>query len=142
MWNPTEHTDQENLLWTYLRAIEWGSWPIFISQPIGPLLLLLLPWQSVVVLVGLCNILWAEFVSYRYVSVKAAFWGAIFVRLKWLSCPTVAFCLYSWDHLTSALIAASWPLIAALMKLLKPVRVGKIQKIFMARLGYQHVGIA
>ena len=29
LWNARENTDEENLRWSLLRAIEWGRWPFF-----------------------------------------------------------------------------------------------------------------
>ena len=50
-WNPGQHSDDDNLRWSWLRAVEWGRWPVFLSQPIGPVLLIWLPWQQVALLV-------------------------------------------------------------------------------------------
>ena len=36
VWNPADHSDQDNLTWSFLRAVEWGRWPIFLSQPVAP----------------------------------------------------------------------------------------------------------
>ena len=43
MWNPSEHTKEENTKWSWLRAIEWGQWPLFMSQIFAPLLLIIIP---------------------------------------------------------------------------------------------------
>lgn len=47
LWNPAEHSDQENLTWCYLRAIEWCAWPAFVSHPFIPILFLFVPWLPV-----------------------------------------------------------------------------------------------
>lgn len=43
LWNPHENSDQENLRWCWLRAVEWGKWPLFVSQPLLPLMLFTCP---------------------------------------------------------------------------------------------------
>ena len=40
LWKTAEHTEEENKRWCWLRACEWGQWPLFVSQPIIPPLLL------------------------------------------------------------------------------------------------------
>jgi hypothetical protein len=134
-WIPGEHSDQENLTWAWLRAVEWGRWPIFVSQPIAPLFLLFFPWPAVVVGTILLNLLWAGFVRYRFVNIKAAYYGAIVVRLKWLTCPVVAIYLYSGGELVGAALPLLWPLLIFVIGVVPTTQIGKIQSMFMAQLG-------
>lgn len=136
MWNPAEHTDEDNLRWAWLRAVEWGSWPVFVSQPIAPLALLLFPWWCVAVAVAALNAVWSVFVRYRVVMPALAFWGAIFVRLKWVACPVAAYLLWHHGAGWTAMLALLWPL-AALLVPRAPTQVGVIQKMFMRCLGYE-----
>ncbi len=136
-WNPAEHSDQDNLTWCWLRAVEWGGWPIFLSQPIAPLFLLFFSWRAVVVGTVVLNLLWAGFVRYRVVSVRAAYYGAIVVRLKWLTCPAVAIYLYSRGEMLGAAFAFLWPLVIFVIGVVPTTQVGKIQYMFMAQLGYE-----
>ena len=92
--DPTLHPDEVNLRWSLLRATEWGRWPMFLSQPVGPILLLALDWGFVVLGVVIANLLWASFVRYRFVRAAGAYWGATLVRLKWLTCPMAAVYLF------------------------------------------------
>ena len=135
MWNPAEHSDQENLRWSYLRAVEWGRWPIFVSQIYAPILLLFLPWLAVVIAVVLSNIFWAIFVRYHHVSVGAASTGAVLTRLKWIICPITAICLLVLGNVANALVALLWPLVIFIIGIVPTVQVGRIQKMFMAQLG-------
>ena len=64
-----------------------GRWPIFISQPAAPLLLIFFSWNEVVITVFLVNLLWALFIRYRLVILPLAYWGAAVVTLRWITCP-------------------------------------------------------
>ncbi|MBI1760251.1 MAG: hypothetical protein HYR56_02335 [Acidobacteria bacterium] len=137
MWNPLQHSDEENTLWSWLRAVEWGRWPIFMSQPLAPIALLFLSWKAVVLVVVTLNILWAMLIRYNFVSVSAADFGVIFIRLKWLVCPMTCFYLYHNGETTKAAVALFWPLIIFVIGIIPTVQVGRIQKMFMYRLGYE-----
>lgn len=135
MWNPSEHTDQENLRWSWLRAVEWGSWPIFISQPLAPIAFLYFPWWSVILAILALNLVWSLFVRYRIVIPSLAYWGVIFVKLKWISGPISAFFLWSNGLHGIALLSLFWPIVLFLVPHL-PTQIGIIQKMFMKCLGY------
>jgi hypothetical protein len=57
VWNPSEHSDDENLRFCWLRAVEWGNWPTFISQPVVPIAILFWSWKIVVGAAVILNIL-------------------------------------------------------------------------------------
>src|SRR5689334_10260251 len=96
LWEPSEHSDEDNLQWSGLRAIEWGAWPAFLSQPFAPLVIILVPWFFVLFFVMAANILWAMFVRYRFVSPAVAAWGPMLALLRWITCPASA--IYLWLH--------------------------------------------
>lgn len=136
MWNPNEHTDDENLRWAWLRAAEWGSWPIFISQPVAPIALLLFPWWAVIFIAATLNVLWSFSIRYRVVIPSLAFWGAIVVRLKWIVCPVAAFLLWRKGLKGTAALALFWPLVILVVPQAS-TQIGVIQKMFMQCLGYK-----
>lgn len=136
-WNPSEHSDQDNLTWSYLRAVEWGRWPIFLSQPFAPVLIMFFDWKAVVVGVVIANVLWA-LIRYQFVSVSLAYFGALLVKLKWLTIPSVAFYLFFKGKPLSATISLLWPMIIFIIGIVPTTQVGRLQKVFMNRLGYQH----
>jgi hypothetical protein len=136
MWNPNEHTEDENLQWTWLRAVEWGAWPIFISQPIAPVVLLTFPWWSVIMVTTAANVVWGLFIRYRVVIPTLAFWGAVFVRLKWLACPIAAYLLWRRGDGGQAAVALLWPLLMAIVPRSLP-KVRLIQNMFMQSLGLE-----
>ena len=82
LWNPLEHSDDENLRWCWLRAIEWGKWPLFIAQAIVPILYLFLPWWWIVIAVVILTWLWA-FIRYKYINITLVDLGPLVVYLKW-----------------------------------------------------------
>jgi len=55
----------ENARWLLARSIEWVSWPLFISQPLVPLLLLRYDWQPILVAVIVATILWRVAIATR-----------------------------------------------------------------------------
>jgi hypothetical protein len=70
-----------------------------------------------------------------------AYWGALFVRLKWVACPVAAAILMSEGRPGQAVLALLWPAVAALLPIiLAPLgapRIGDIEKLFMNCLGYR-----
>lgn len=138
-WNRYEHSNQDNLTWSWLRAVEWGRWPIFVSQPFVPVLFLLFDWKAVVVGIVVLNLLWAILVRYAFVSVRLAFLGALVVRLKWLTCPAVAIYLFLKGEALLASLSLFWPLLAIVVAMIVPTRIGRIQNMFMAKLGYEYI---
>lgn len=136
MWNPHEHNDEENLRWSWLRAVEWARWPIFISQPIAPIFLLVFNWYEMAIGFILANILWAVFVRHKYVNVFLAYFGVLFVKLKWIFSPVMAFYFYSETEYKNAIIALLWPLVISVIDAFPTTQIGRIQQMFMAVLGY------
>jgi hypothetical protein len=140
MWNPHESSDDDNLLWSWLRAIEWGAWPTFVSQPIAPVAILFFSWWSVVFATLIATFLWVVFIRHKIVIPALAEWGAVIVRLKWITCPIAAYILWLRGMRTAAVVALLWPLLILVIPLhllLGPGRIGDIQKMFMQCLGYE-----
>ncbi len=94
MWHASEHTDDENVRWSWLRAIEWVNWPLFVSQPVVPVLLYFFPWPGVVGTVVLVSFLWRAFVVPFWLAPRLADAGPLFVLLKFLTCPVMAYLLW------------------------------------------------
>lgn len=136
-WNPEEHSLDDNLKWSWLRAIEWGRWPIYLSQPIAPLLLLWFSWLQIVCGVIVVNLIWAVVARYRFVSVTAADAGAIFVMLKWVVWPVSSILLFMWHRYPEAWISVFWPVLILFLGAIPTTRIGKIQAMFMHALGYE-----
>ena len=140
MWNPIQHTDEKNLRWCWLRAVEWGRWPLFVSQLFAPLLLLFVPWPYVVIGFFVANLLWA-FVRYQFVNTGLANAVVDSMMLKW---PVTigASVFLAWQHnWPIAVLAFLWPLAATLLGIVTPTQVGRIQSLMMCQLGYERTKV-
>ena len=134
-WKVAEHTEQENQQWCWLRAVEWEQWPLFVSQPLIPPLLLFAAPATIFATLILVGWLWS-LVRHRAVHPDLAYVGCIFVGfLKW---PSALICsgLFLWRHEYSlAALAALWPAVTmALCWLVPSGLTGVVEKKFVARL--------
>jgi hypothetical protein len=158
LWKPDEHSLEENLRWAHLRAMEWLTWPNFISQPIVPILLYFYPWPWVIGSVVLISFPWRMVVAPVVVSPTLADAGVWFVKSRWVTSPIMAFLIWQTtdDYLTAAL-ALFWPLVGAAiviyavgllrmpLSLIFPAwgratEIGAVQRQFMAAVGYVREG--
>jgi len=134
-WNAHAHSDEENVRWSWLRAVEWTSWPAFVSQPIMPVFLWLSPtqWGGLVLALVALNFLWQFCISSKRVSVTLASLGCLFVRLKWIACPVAAYFLWHSDFPYQALAALLWPVAVYVIAPIRIVRIdiGSLQERFM-----------
>lgn len=136
IWSPLEHSDDENLRWCWLRAVEWGKWPLFITQPIIPILFLFFSWWQPVIAIVILTWLWA-FIRYKYVNITLADLGPLFVYLKWPVSVSIGIYFLIKHNYFLAVISTFWPLITLMLQSFSPpTQIGKLQKIFMDRLGY------
>lgn len=138
-WNSLEHSDEENLSWSWFRAVEWAYWPLLISGPIIPVLLIFFEWWKIIGIVAILTWLWF-FIRYKYVNLSMANFGVYFVRLKWVTCSMVAIYFVIRYNYTLAMVSFFWPLLdqlyrAYLENITGDAQIGKIQKMFMVKLG-------
>ena len=127
-------TEEElrRLLW--LRAIEWANWPVFLSQPIVPILFIFLWWPYALAFVFFIDIVWA-FVRYSFVNMTLANLGAIFVAWpKWPLAIGSSIYLLIHGSYVAAVIALLWPLVAGFMCI--PAQIGRIELLFAKKIGY------
>src|SRR5215471_741205 len=96
-WQPGQHTDKENFKWACHRAIEWAHWPIFLAQPVVPVLLYFLPWQPVIILLLVVSFAWWAIVAPRYTPSEAAGVAGYFVALRYLTAPLMAYLIWQSD---------------------------------------------
>lgn len=136
-WKPKEHTDQDNLQWALVRAIEWGRWPLFLSQVVAPVLLIWISWEVIAATAFLLNIAWALVARYRFVSIAAADFGALFVLAKWLTWPVSTAYMFYVGRTPECWVALAWPVLIFPLGMYTPTRVGRIQVQFMRALGYE-----
>jgi hypothetical protein len=136
LWNPANHSDQENLQWSWLRAVEWSRWPLFVSLPVAPLLLLVFNALTIAATFFAVNLLWAV-VRYRYVSAPLASVGAVLALARWLTGPIAAVLLFRSGTWVPALLALLWPAVVPILGAMTPAKIGRIQAEFMRQLGYE-----
>jgi hypothetical protein len=135
LWKIAEHTDDENKRWCYMRAAEWVQWPLFVSQPIIPLLLFFTAPVTIFAGIILVGWLWS-LIRYRIVNPDLAFLGCTFVVfLKWPSALICAGLLLWRNDYGLAVLSALWPAVAlGLFALVPPGLIGVIEKKFFAKL--------
>jgi hypothetical protein len=151
MWNPAHHSDDENLRWAWLRATEWQEWPLFISQPVIPVLLYVYPWWCVIVSLAGVTFAWRLLIAPRFTPWPAIDNAAYFVMLWLVMSPLMAYLIWQNGHPWVAALALFWTWAgngivscsltipeAALMSTAtaQAGQIGVIQRRLMSRFGY------
>lgn len=138
MWKESvcSYTNEEQVRWSWLRALEWASWPLFMSQVVAPFLILYCPSWLVILWVIAVNIAWALLISQTVVVLSLAYWGALAVRLKWIVSAISALVLFSRSRPVAGIVALLWPVIVMILVFPKPARVRSIQGTILRRLGF------
>jgi hypothetical protein len=151
MWNPSHHTDDENLRWALLRAVEWKEWPLFISQPVVPVLLYRYPWWSVVGILVVVTFAWRLTVAPRFTPWTAIDNATYFVLLRFVMSPLMAYLIWRNGYPWVAALALFWPwagnaIVCWLLTIPEAVlirsgsaqagQIGVIQRRLMSRFGY------
>jgi hypothetical protein len=135
--NPLLYTNDENLKWCWLRAVEWGQWPLFTAQLIAPILLLFCHWWQIAIAVVLLTWLWAV-IRYKWVSIMLVGLGAYITVLKWPVAIGVGIYFLVKGEYPLAAVSGFWPLITLLLMWLTPsTKIGVIQTTLMNKLGYE-----
>jgi hypothetical protein len=135
-WNPIEQSDDENTRWAWLRAMEWSKFPLFIAQPIVPILFIFIEWWRVIIFFILLTWIWALF-RYRYINLVLLDLGSLFVHLKWPISIGVGIYFLTNNNYFLGVLSGLWPLFSLLFQLLTPpVQIGVLQKSILMKLGY------
>lgn len=152
MWKPAEHSDDDNSRWALLRAMEWINWPIFISQPLVPILLYFYPWPWVIGLVALITFVWRLIVVPVVASPTLAYIGPWVVMLRFAASPIMAFLIWQKGDWWIAALALLWPFVGVMIVLWilaipqslvsltalgQATEIGAVQRRLMAALGYK-----
>jgi TPR repeat protein len=97
-------------------------------------------WWEVIGVFIILTILWSS-VRYRYVNVALAKFGVFFVILKWITIPAAVIYLIIQQNYISAVVALLWPIFLApyVGVFIGGTKIGKIEEMFMAQLGYSKV---
>lgn len=152
VWNPTEHSNDENVRWSWLRAVEWIGWPLFLSQPVVPILLYFYRWPVVIGAVVIVAFAWRAVIVPFWVAPSLAYIGPLFVLLKFISAPAMAYFIWQRGNTPIALVALVWPFLGpmivqwvlilptALMELTplgKASQIGLVQRRFLTAMGFR-----
>jgi hypothetical protein len=152
VWKPTEHSSDENVRWSWLRAVEWIGWPLFLSQPIVPVLLYFYSWPVVIGAVVVVAFAWRALIVPFWVAPSLADMGPLFVPLKFISAPMMAYLIWRRGDAPIALAALVWPFLGpvvaqwalilptALMELTplgRASQIGLVQTRFLAAMGFR-----
>lgn len=127
-------SDEEVRRWLWLRAIEWGAFPAYLSQPVAPILFIFFPWYFVVIWIAIVGAIWC-FVRYSFVSVRLA--SVVVIPVVWLKWPAmlVSSIYLFWHHqFGGGVLALLWPFVASLTCL--PAKTGVIELELARQLGY------
>jgi hypothetical protein len=120
--------------WLWLRAVEWDGFPVFVSEPIAPVLFIFFRWYYVLLAVGVLGVLWC-FVRYSFVNVVAAtFASRLVLWLRWPAAICGSAFLALHHHLLAGTVAFLWPLLAGFFSI--PGRVDVIEVEFARQVGY------
>lgn len=136
-WNSSEHSYDENLNWAWLRAVEWGMWPLFLSAFIAPILFLFYPWINVVIAIVISTLLW-RIIRYRYFNIRLANLGALIYFFRWIISISIGIYFLIAKNYFLFFLSAFWPLlwlIIPLQYLALPFEIGIMQKKIMKLLG-------
>jgi len=136
LWNPSERSREENLRWCWLRAVEWGRLPLFLSQLFAPPLLLFVPWYYVVPGFFLLNLMWAG-IRYKFINIGISESAAHAMLLKWPVTIGCAGYLLWQGQIGTGLLALFWLPAAGVLGIVTPVDIGRIQAVMMRQLGLQ-----
>lgn len=154
MWKSTQHSDDENLRWALLRAIEWKHFPLFLSQPVVPVLLYFYPWSWVIGLVVIVTFAWWFIVAGQFTPSTVIDVAVYFVYLRFMASPIMSFVIWQNGHPWIAGLALLWPLVGNGIVLwfltfpqaaldftarAKAAQIGVIQRRLMSRLGYAYL---
>ena len=80
------YTNEELEKFAHLRALEWFSWPIFLSHSIVPVLLAATQSWLVIVIALVIDFVW-HFICNRFIDVDLAIAGLFMFRLRWIAAP-------------------------------------------------------
>ena len=130
-----ESSEELRQRWCMMRAMEWGRWPIFVSQPIVPILFIFVPWWQVLVGLVIASWVWAIF-RWAVILPRAAEFGAVLVQLRWPVSIVCGIYLAFQSRYGEAALATFWPFAILLLFPITPrVPIGKMELAFREALG-------
>jgi len=136
LYNPIFHSNQDNLQWSWLRSIEWGSLPLYFSQLFVPILLLFIHWYYLIMIVIILCWFWSLF-RYKIINMTIASISGYIVIIKWIISICMAIIFIFQGNWFNAIFSAIYPIIVYGLIIFVPrTKIGKMQEIFMNKIGY------
>jgi hypothetical protein len=109
VWISAQHSDDENLRWAWLRAVEWKHWPLFLSQPVIPVLLYFYPWPWVIGIIAVTTFVWWFIVASQSTPATAVDLAVYFTYLRFVSSSLMAYLIWQSGRPWIAGLALLWP---------------------------------
>ena len=133
LYDPDDYSFEDNRRFCMLRAMEWARLPLFISQPIAPLLLLFYDWWRIIAVIMLLSYLWI-IIRDKFISIPIAVFSMYFVKLKWPSSLIMFIYFLIKGNIFLGLFSLFWPFISLLLIFLTgPAKLGHIERLFVEK---------
>jgi hypothetical protein len=135
-WNPNLNTDDENVRYSWLRAVEWDGFPGFIAQVITPFFLLFINPLFYLISIIIANIIWS-FINKYIVNMIVSELAVYIVRLRWfINILFALFFIFTGHYFAAVLtivLSISW--VAGIIGSIGiPTPIGTMQKIFLKKM--------
>jgi len=128
--------EEEKQRYVQLRAMEWSSWPAFISMGIGVLLLPFFGILKSALIIMALNFIWSIF-SIRFISVKLANIGIYVKKLMWVTCPATAVYFFINHQIVIGVVALFWGVVCMFLQIAKVPRKAELGQI--AEIMYEQI---
>ncbi|MCX6727851.1 MAG: hypothetical protein NTX11_03510 [Candidatus Saccharibacteria bacterium] len=130
------YSEDEILRFVQLRAMEWSSWPAFLSMGIGVFLLLKFGILHSILIVMSLNFVWTIFCKY-IVNATIANYGVFVKKLMWVTCPGVSIYFFAHNNIKLAVVALFWGIISMFLQIARfpgSAKVGDLERIFYSQI--------
>lgn len=129
---PTDFSESEFRRTAWLRAVEWISWPSFLSPLFVPILLIWFVWWKVLVSLFCANLVWT-LIRYRVNNFGLSNLAAVAVQVcKWPVALTCFGVLIYHGRIGVSILSLLWPLLSGLFVI--PGKVGLIESSWLQQI--------
>ncbi|MGB8030843.1 MAG: hypothetical protein WCF30_14425 [Terracidiphilus sp.] len=128
-----EWTEAEIRRMLWLRAIEWCSWPSFLSLVLAPIVFLWLAWWKVLLGLLIANVIWAPF-RYRFHNLRIANFASTIINPgQYIVAVTCSIIQAVHRHWGLAVLSLVWPVVGGFVKV-PGGKIGIIEQNFASEL--------
>lgn len=127
--NPRDNSKEEIALWTYLRALEWMTWPEYVSQLFIPILFIFFDYKLVLFGLIFVTFNWIIFIRSNFLFMPfVAIPVPFVVLLKWpISLGVGVYFLIKHNYFLAA-FSAMWPIWMMLIMFVPDVIAAKLER--------------